>query len=129
MGQKALRGEKMDLTLLPEEILLYIANFLPFRDVIHISVTCKWMKYVLPRFKLEVQEIKGPDSSEDGAYAPHWNPLHYFHTPPLNSSEHWKFRCVQRLVISMKWNDPKINIKWPLKKPILSYRDKKTKLL
>ena len=30
---------------------------------------------------------------------------------------------------SLKWNDPKLYIKWPIKKPILSYRDKKTKLL
>ena len=26
--------------------------------------------------------------------------------------------------ISVKWNDPKINFKWPIKKPILSQRDK-----
>ena len=30
---------------------------------------------------------------------------------------------------SIKWNDPKINIKWPIKKPILSDRDKKAKIL
>ena len=30
---------------------------------------------------------------------------------------------------SLKWNDPKLNIKWPIKKPILSLRDKKTKFL
>ena len=30
---------------------------------------------------------------------------------------------------SLKWNDPKLNIKWPIKKPVLSSRDKKTKLL
>ena len=30
---------------------------------------------------------------------------------------------------SVKWNDPKIKIKWPIKKPILSIRDKKTKNL
>ena len=30
---------------------------------------------------------------------------------------------------SLKWNDPKIKIKWPIKKPILSSRDKKAKLL
>jgi len=28
---------------------------------------------------------------------------------------------------SFLWNDPKINVKWPLKKPILSNRDKSTK--
>jgi len=30
---------------------------------------------------------------------------------------------------SYRWNDPKIKIKWPIKKPILSSRDKKSKLL
>lgn len=29
--------------------------------------------------------------------------------------------------ISFKWNDPKLKIKWPTKKPILSSRDKKSK--
>ena len=26
--------------------------------------------------------------------------------------------------ISLKWNDPKINFKWPIRKPILSFRDR-----
>ena len=30
---------------------------------------------------------------------------------------------------SIRWNDPKININWPIKKPILSSRDKKAKFL
>ena len=30
---------------------------------------------------------------------------------------------------SYRWNDPKIKIKWPIKKPILSKRDKKSKLI
>ena len=30
---------------------------------------------------------------------------------------------------SLRWNDPKLNINWKIKKPILSYRDKKAKLL
>ena len=30
---------------------------------------------------------------------------------------------------SLKWNDPKINIKWKIKKPILSSRDKRAKFL
>ena len=30
---------------------------------------------------------------------------------------------------SLKWNDPKLKIKWRIKKPILSSRDKKTQLL
>ena len=30
---------------------------------------------------------------------------------------------------SLKWNDPKINIKWNIKKPILSNRDQNSKLL
>ena len=31
--------------------------------------------------------------------------------------------------MSFRWNDPKIRIKWPIKKPILSIRDKTSKLL
>ena len=30
---------------------------------------------------------------------------------------------------TLKWNDKNVNIKWPIKKPILSERDKKAKLL
>ena len=30
---------------------------------------------------------------------------------------------------TFRWNDPKININWPIKKPILSLRDKNCKLL
>ena len=30
---------------------------------------------------------------------------------------------------SFRWNDPKFKIKWPVKKPILSLRDKKSKFL
>jgi len=30
---------------------------------------------------------------------------------------------------SYRWNDPKLKIKWPVKKPILSKRDKISKLL
>ena len=30
---------------------------------------------------------------------------------------------------SYKWNDPKFNIKWPIKKPILSRRDKNSKYI
>jgi dTDP-4-dehydrorhamnose 3,5-epimerase len=30
---------------------------------------------------------------------------------------------------SYRWNDPKFNIKWPIKKPILSKRDKKAETL
>ena len=30
---------------------------------------------------------------------------------------------------SFRWNDPRINAKWPIKSPILSLRDKKTKFL
>ena len=35
----------------------------------------------------------------------------------------------QKKQISIRWNDPKINAKWPIKKPILSDRDKKSKFL
>ena len=31
--------------------------------------------------------------------------------------------------VSIRWNDPKINVKWPIKKPILSSRDSSSKFL
>ena len=31
--------------------------------------------------------------------------------------------------VSIRWNDPKINVKWPIKKPILSNRDSNSKFL
>jgi dTDP-4-dehydrorhamnose 3,5-epimerase-like enzyme len=30
---------------------------------------------------------------------------------------------------TLKWNDPKINISWPIKNPLLSLRDNSAKLL
>ena len=30
---------------------------------------------------------------------------------------------------SYRWNDPKLKINWPIKKPILSSRDKKSKFI
>ena len=30
---------------------------------------------------------------------------------------------------TIKWNDPKVNIFWPIKNPLLSLRDKNAKLL
>ena len=97
--------ESSFLTLMPEEILLHMTNFLSFRDVINLSRTSKWMKSVLPRFKLHIQKINGPDFKEHGAYAPHWNPLHYFDSPKFESAEHWKFHCVQKVTVTMTWND------------------------
>ena len=35
----------------------------------------------------------------------------------------------QKKQFSLKWNDPKLKINWGIKKPILSNRDKKTKIL
>ena len=101
--------EEALILLMPEEVLLHVARFLPFRDVVNLSVTCHRMKYVmkyvLPKFRLDVQEIKGPDLIEEGAYTGDWDPLHYFDTPRLTSFEHWKFDSVWKLTISMKWKD------------------------
>ena len=36
---------------------------------------------------------------------------------------------VAKQQFSIKWNDPKLNINWHIKKPILSNRDKRSKLL
>ena len=34
-----------------------------------------------------------------------------------------------RKQVSFKWNEPKFKVKWPIKNPIISNRDKKTKFL
>ena len=39
------------------------------------------------------------------------------------------FYTGHRQQFSIRWNDPKIDIKWPCKKPILSMRDKNSKFL
>ena len=43
------------------------------------------------------------------------------------------YRCTnyrhQKSETTLKWNDPELNIKWRIKKPILSEKDKKGKLL
>ena len=92
--------EQPCLDIIPEEILLYIASFLPFRDIIHLSMTCQRIKRILPTFK----EIRGPDIEEHGPSpaldcpGSDWDPKCYFDTPRLISP-------VQKLIISMNWKD------------------------
>ena len=86
--------EKEGLNHLPEEILRHIASFLPYQDVVRLSMTCHRMKLILPTFLLG----KGPLVNQLGPNDGHWTPEHYFDTPILTSRP-------QKVTISMKWRD------------------------
>ena len=79
---------------LPELVLLHVGSFLPYVDIIHLSMTCQRLKSVLPSFSL----IKGSDLHEPGPSSGHWVPSTYFDGPRLKAS-------VQKLIMSMTWKD------------------------
>ena len=100
------REGSLYLDLLPEEILLHVSRFLHFKDIINLSMTCKRMKKVMPKFKVEVKQIKGPDINElEVPEVDSWYPSHYFDTPYFESSGDWKFHGVYKLGVSMRWMD------------------------
>ena len=94
------------LDLLPEEILLHVSQFLYFKDIINLSMTCKRMKKVMPKFKLEVKQIKGPNINiTEVTGVDSWHPSQYFDTPYFESSGDWEFQWVHQLGVSMGWKD------------------------
>ena len=95
------------LTLIPEQVLLHIAYFLPFRDVINLSMTCKPIKRVLPRFQLDVQKRFQLDVQKINGVGMNEKNLKVFGFDliPLNSSKNWKFICVQKLILYVKYNE------------------------
>ena len=94
------------LDLLPEEILLHVSQFLYFKDIIYLSMTCKRMKKAMPKFKLEVKQIKGPNINiTEVTGVDSWHPSQYFDTPYFESSGDWEFQWVHQLGVSMGWKD------------------------
>ena len=94
------------LDLLPEKILLHVSQFLYFKDIINLSMTCKRMKKVMPKFKLEVKQIKGPNINiTEVTGVDSWHPSQYFDTPYFKSSGDWEFQWVHQLGVSMGWKD------------------------
>ena len=94
------------LDLFPEEILLHVSQFLHFKDIINFSMTCKKIKKVMPKFKVEVKKIKVPNINiEEESDVDSWHPSHYHDTPYFESSGDWKFHGVYKLGVSMRWMD------------------------
>ena len=94
------------LDLLPQEILLHVSQFLYFKDIINLSMTCKRMKKVMPKFKLEVKQINGPNINKtEVTGVDSWHPSQYFDTPYFESSGDWEFQWVHQLGVSMGWKD------------------------
>ena len=94
------------LNSFPEEILLHIIQFLHFKDTLNLSMTCKRINKVRPKFKVGVKQIKGPDINiEEVSGVDSWHPSHYYDTPYFESSGDWEFQWVHKLGVSMVWKD------------------------
>ena len=66
---------------LPNDVLLYLASFLYIEDIICLSMTCKYLRSILP-----LRLIRGPSIAEYGPDTwESWQPSIYFDTPPLTS--------------------------------------------
>ena len=75
------REGSLYLDLFPEEILLRIIQFLPFKDTINLSMTCKRINKVRPKFKVGVKKLKGPDINiSEVSDVDSWHPSHYYDT-------------------------------------------------
>lgn len=92
--------DRHSLNVMPEEILRYIAKFLHYQDVIHLSMTCHHMNRILPSFT----QVKGPNLDISGPSDGNWTPEWYFDTPRLASPVH-------KITISMIWKDQVTSIK------------------
>ena len=87
-----------EVTLLdiPNEIVRYISRFLMIEDFLHLSMTCKILYHMLPRYAFEYKMIYCPESgpsicTPDFGEIPlkgngdPWQPSFYFDTPPFTS--------------------------------------------
>ena len=74
----------VNLIDIPEEMIRYISKFLMIEDVIHLSMSCKYLFYILPSYSIEEEDIDGSnlDASDPLTSRKHF--LH-FDTPPFIS--------------------------------------------
>lgn len=84
---------------LPDEIVLYISDFLSITDVCRFSNVNKKLRSILPR----CSGFLGYDIEEHGPSGGHWIPSHYLDGPVMESK-------LKQLRISMKWKDQVPNI-------------------
>ena len=71
----------------PEEVIRYVSKFLMIEDVVHLSMTCKYLYHMLPAYSLKEKVIDMPNTSKT---VDHWDKDMYrtfdFETPPFTSS-------------------------------------------
>ena len=69
---------------IPEEIIKHISTFLMIEDVIHLSMTCKYLFYILPCYSIEENVFEGPNLELSETSTP-LHHLPYFDIPPFMS--------------------------------------------
>ena len=74
-------AQRVTLLDIPEEIVRYIARYVMIEDVLHLSMTCKILNHMLPKYSFEYKKL---DMSSIGS-CPSWTGLSYFDSPPLTS--------------------------------------------
>ena len=79
---------------LPDLVLSRLADYLSPEETARLSLTCRHLHDVLPRFTV----IRGKDFTIYGPRGGHWAPELYFDGPPLTST-------VRKLTLSLKWED------------------------
>ena len=79
---------------LPELVLLKIGEYLSYRECINLSMTCRRLRNVLPKFVL----IKGEEFKIHGPNGGHWCPEFYFDGPTMKGK-------VKRFRASVRWKD------------------------
>ena len=82
------------LDTLPALVLSHLANYLSPEETARLSLTCKHLHDILPRFTV----MRGDDFEIYGPSGGHWAPEPYFDGPPLPST-------VRKLTLSLKWTD------------------------
>ena len=74
--------KRVTLLDIPEEIVRYIASYLMMKDVLHLSMTCKMLHHILPKYSFE---CKKTDIKIDIGYRPTWSYKLSFDSPPFDS--------------------------------------------
>ena len=74
--------KRVTLLDIPEEIVRYISGYLMMKDVLHLSMTCKMLHHILPKYSFE---CKKTDIEIDIEYRPNWSYRLYFDSPPFTS--------------------------------------------
>ena len=82
------------MEILPDLVLLKIAEYLSPAECVRLSLTCKRFRGLLPQYV----RFLGEDFDIDGPYSPHWAPEFYFDGPDLKGK-------VKRFRASVEWKD------------------------